>query len=150
MDPEETLRQLERLAASVKGLEGTAPAEVRAEGDIVPSVRNGVPKDTEGPRSITMKVESSLAREVTSTPMMKDGAAVPCIVVTPICASSRHQGLDVEAHESSNLDLPLGAHGKWGWSDKGKWKATPVHDSDSDSDFESLEVIRDIHLQRML
>lgn len=156
VDPEETLRQLEQLAASLKRFGGAPDGAGRASEEDDGARHNLDAEDAarDAARSDLSHAENADPAETKdgAEPAWKDSAvmAVPYIVVTSSDELSRQQSLRAEVSGSSFSDEFGGigmnakaldstedlewvdAYGGWGTSEKGKWKEIVEVDDDDE------------------
>ncbi|KAI8996515.1 hypothetical protein BD414DRAFT_204184 [Trametes punicea] len=130
-DAEETLRQLEQLAAELKEMGPGVLAAAKQRRSRVPTQRRrrdvlgksasaGLGAGSAGKGSLP-KRNLSVPRIVVTNPSSED------LVAEPECDSARSDGGSGDVSEE---ELWVDGYGAWGASEKGKWKASASDDED--------------------
>ncbi|KAI0630505.1 hypothetical protein C8Q77DRAFT_1063378 [Trametes polyzona] len=127
-DEEETLRQLEQLAAELRQMGAGSLVEVnpsRTRGTPRRRPREGANAASKGvAASLKTKASLSVPRIVVTNPSMENlGRGLEAETETP-AAGARTPDSDDGSGEVTEEELWVEQYGGWGTSDKGKWKAS--------------------------
>ncbi|KAL7280709.1 hypothetical protein ACG7TL_005650 [Trametes sanguinea] len=145
-DAEETIRQLEQLAAELKQMGPGVLAATKQRRSRVPSHRRRRDVLSKSPGTANASKGTLPNRQLSVPRIVVTNPSSENLVAEPECATPgvRTPDSDGGSGDVTEEELWVDSYGAWGTSDKGKWKAS-AFDEDDEPDFHESASASDMH-----